>query len=198
MSHYSFIVQSKSVNDRKQTRVKPCSLLLFCFSVSFFILMCSTLARGLRRRREYLKCAPWEIWQNKAAAAILANAVLHTKTMLTIWTMLTFGQTVNNWCQTFDNPCVWTGVLHITTMLPICALIIMKRQRQHYRKHYKETVAAWWWRRWDSWKITRICWLSYICASFHQTHEGLKVKKGEDGDWFINHKNPETVILSVL
>ena len=94
MSHYSFIVQSKSVNDRKQTRVKPCSLLLFCFSVSFFILMCSTLARGLRRRREYLKCAPWEIWQNKAAAAILANAVLHTKTMLTmltISTMLTIG-----------------------------------------------------------------------------------------------------------
>ena len=162
--------------------------------------MCSTLARGLRRRREYLKCAPWEIWQNKAAAAILANAVLHTKTMLTmltIWTMLTISAkllTIGAQLLTI----LAYGVLHITTMLPICALIIMKRQRQHYRKHYKETVAAWWWRRWDSWKITRICWLSYICASFHQTHEGLKVKKGEDGDWFINHKNPETVILSAL
>ena len=38
MSHHSFIVQSKSVNDRKQTRVKPNSLLLFCFSVSFLSL----------------------------------------------------------------------------------------------------------------------------------------------------------------
>ena len=62
----------------------PVALLFLCF---FFILMCSTLARGLRRRREYLKCAPWEIWQNKAAAAILANAVLHTKTMLTMLTI---------------------------------------------------------------------------------------------------------------
>ena len=39
------------------------------------------------------------------------------------------------------------GVLHITTMLPICAIIIRKRQRQHYRKHYKETVAD---LRWDN------------------------------------------------
>ena len=111
--------------------------------------MCSTLARGLRRRREYLKCAPWEIWQNKAAAAILANAVLHTKTMLTmltISTMLTIGAkllTIGAKRLTI----LGYGVLHIRIMLPIGAIIIRKRQRKHYRKHYKETVADW---RWDN------------------------------------------------
>ena len=97
--------------------------------------MCSTLATGLRRRREYLKCAPWEIWQNKAAAAILANAVLHTKTMLT---MLTISTTLTIRAKLLKIGAKLLTILaygelhnHITSMLPICAIIIRKRVSHH-------------------------------------------------------------------
>ena len=135
MSHYSFILQSKSRSVKKTNKgqvIFPVALLFLCF---FFILMCSTLARGLRRRREYLKCAPWEIWQNKAAAAILANAVLHTKTMLT---MLTISTTLTIGAKLLKIGAKLLTILaygelhnHITSMLPICAIIIRKRVGHH-------------------------------------------------------------------
>ena len=85
--------------------------------------------------REYLKCAPWEIWQNKAAAAILANAVLHTKTMLTMLTISTT-LTIGAKLLTIGAKLLTTlayGELHnhITSMLPICAIIIRKRVGHH-------------------------------------------------------------------
>ena len=112
MSYYSFMVQSKSVNDRKQTRVKPNSVLLFCFSVSFLSLCVVHWPGGYeggestsnappgksgkirRRQQSWLMqcCTPrqcWQCWQYQPC-----------------WQLV---PTVDNWCQSFDNPSVWSA-----------------------------------------------------------------------------------------
>ena len=95
-SHFSFIAQLKSVNDRKQTRVKPYSLLLFCFSVSFLSLCVVHWPGGYeggestsnappgksgkirRRQQSWLMqcCTPrqcWQCWQYQPRWQLVPN-----------------------------------------------------------------------------------------------------------------------------